>query len=73
MLTPDDARTLSPVALVLAREIGAALAPDGDGGKTISKAEGKRMPKSLDEMQALVQAEVQKTRMKNLRATSRRF
>lgn len=37
------------------------------------KAEGKRMPKSLDEMQALVQAEVQKTRMKNLRATSRRF
>jgi len=31
------------------------------------------MPKSLGEMQALVQAEVQKTRMKNLRATSRRF
>ena len=41
MLTADDARTLSPAAIALAHEIIAALAPDGDGGKKITQAEGK--------------------------------
>ena len=41
MLTADDAKTLSPPAIALANEIIAALAPDGDGGKKITRAEGK--------------------------------
>ena len=41
MLTADDAKTLSPPAIALAKEITEALSPDGDGGRKITRAEGK--------------------------------
>ena len=49
-LTLDDAKTLSPAALALAKEIGDALAPDGDGGKKVSKAEARRIFTKLGEL-----------------------
>ena len=50
MLTADDAKTLSPPAIALANEIIAALAPDGDGGKKIARAEGKAILVKLDKL-----------------------
>jgi len=50
MLTPDEAIRLAPKATALGLEIGRALAPDGDGGKTITPAEGKRLLRLVGEL-----------------------
>ncbi len=42
-LNSDDFRTIGPAASALAKEIADALSADSEGGKAISKAEGKRI------------------------------
>lgn len=49
-LDADDARTLSPAALKLGKMIGDAFAVDGDGGKVITKREGKAILAALAEL-----------------------
>jgi len=49
-LDADDAVTLSPRAQALARELTAALAEDGDGGKRITRAEKRRIVTALGEL-----------------------
>mgnify|MGYP001614318212 CR=1 FL=1 len=46
----DDARTLSASAIALGRELGDALSPDGDGGRKVTKAEGRRILKLTGEL-----------------------
>lgn len=43
MLDTDDLRTIGPAATNLAKEIADALSADSDGGKRITKEEGKRI------------------------------
>ena len=46
----DDARTLSAAAIALGRELGDALSPDGDGGRKVTKAEGRRILRLTSEL-----------------------
>ena len=43
MLDFNDARTISPAAIELAKSITEALSPDGDGGKRITRVEGRKV------------------------------
>ena len=46
----DDAKTLSAAAIALGRELTDALSPDGDGGRKVTKAEGKRIMRLIGEL-----------------------
>tara|TARA_R110000868_G_scaffold1698_8_gene13711 strand:+ start:6533 stop:6718 length:186 start_codon:yes stop_codon:yes gene_type:complete len=49
-LTWEDSRTLSPAAIALSRALSDALSPDGDGGKQVTRAEGKRILSTLGQL-----------------------
>lgn len=46
----DDARTLSTAALALGRELADALSPDGDGGRKVTPAEGRKIMRLTSEL-----------------------
>ena len=50
MLDFNDARTISPAAIALAQAITEALSPDGDGGKRITRAEGRKVLGKLGDL-----------------------
>lgn len=58
MLTFEDAKTLSPAAIALAKEITDALNPDGDGGKKITPAEGKAILRKLGSLIVVLVADI---------------